>query len=143
MCRHQSRRMDWNGCEEADKEYMTQIRRLYSYMTPFVSKSPRGSFLNYRDVDIGVTKTWSYDEGKVYGAKYFMNNFDRLVKVKTALHLILFLWRNIMVLLVIGGRRCQRICTRSKLFFFYKRMATKGMYQSINRFCHFCHILLS
>ncbi|KAL6332350.1 hypothetical protein AAG906_004919 [Vitis piasezkii] len=70
--------------EEADKEYMTQIRRLYSYMTPFVSKSPRGSFLNYRDVDIGVTKTWSYDEGKVYGAKYFMNNFDRLVKVKTA-----------------------------------------------------------
>lgn len=70
--------------EEADKEYMTQIRRLYSYMTPFVSKSPRGSFLNYRDVDIGVTKTWSYDEGKVYGTKYFMNNFDRLVKVKTA-----------------------------------------------------------
>jgi hypothetical protein len=70
---------------EADKLYMTQVRRLYSYMTPFVSKSPRGAYINYRDLDIGTNKHDgnSYTEGKVYGQKYFLGNFDRLVKVKT------------------------------------------------------------
>ncbi|KAK3011147.1 hypothetical protein RJ639_011091 [Escallonia herrerae] len=78
--------VNWNdGGAEAEKNYLSQIRRLYSYMTPFVSKSPRGAFLNYRDVDIGVTANGkdSYSEGEVYGTKYFMGNFDRLVKVKT------------------------------------------------------------
>ncbi|WJZ84630.1 hypothetical protein VitviT2T_004226 [Vitis vinifera] len=71
---------------EADKEHMNLIRELYSYMTPLVSKTPRGAYLNYRDVDIGISHNGkdSYQEGKVYGVQYFMNNFDRLVKVKTA-----------------------------------------------------------
>ena len=71
---------------EADKMYVNSMRELYSYMTPYVSKSPRGSYLNYRDIDIGISHNGkdSYQEGKVYGVKYFMNNFDRLVKVKTA-----------------------------------------------------------
>ena len=71
---------------EADKKYVNLIRELHSYMTPLVSKSPRGSYLNYRDIDIGISHNGkdSYQEGKVYGVKYFMNNFDRLVKVKTA-----------------------------------------------------------
>ncbi|KAL6348133.1 hypothetical protein AAG906_039581 [Vitis piasezkii] len=71
---------------EADKKYVNSMRELYSYMTPYVSKSPRGSYLNYRDIDIGISHNGkdSYQEGKVYGVKYFMNNFDRLVKVKTA-----------------------------------------------------------
>lgn len=56
-------------------------------MTPFVSKDPRRAFLNYRDLDIGVMKAGenSYKEGRVYGKKYFNQNFDRLVKVKTAI----------------------------------------------------------
>jgi len=71
---------------EADKNYTTQIRRLYSYMTPFVSKNPRSAFLNYRDLDIGVNHFGknSLEEGEVYGVKYFNDNYDRLVKVKTA-----------------------------------------------------------
>ena len=70
---------------EADKKYVNAMRELYSYMTPFVSKSPRGAYLNYRDIDIGISHNCknSYQEGKVYGVKYFMNNFERLVKVKT------------------------------------------------------------
>ncbi|XP_016648184.1 PREDICTED: reticuline oxidase-like protein [Prunus mume] len=67
--------------EDSEKNYLTQSRRLYSYMTPFVSKNPRSAFLNYRDLDIGDN---SYEEGKVYGLKYFNDNFDRLLKVKTA-----------------------------------------------------------
>ncbi|KAJ9140896.1 hypothetical protein P3X46_031488 [Hevea brasiliensis] len=70
----------------AEIEYLTQARKLYSYMTPFVSKNPRSAFLNYRDLDIGVMEAGknSYEEGSVYGYKYFNGNFDRLVKVKTA-----------------------------------------------------------
>ncbi|XP_074321627.1 berberine bridge enzyme-like 21 [Silene latifolia] len=59
------------------------LRKLYEFMTPYVSKNPRGAFLNYRDIDIGVSHNWTYDEGEVYGRKYFLGNFDRLVKVKT------------------------------------------------------------
>ncbi|XP_030468447.1 berberine bridge enzyme-like 19 [Syzygium oleosum] len=71
---------------EAGKKYLAQISRLHSYMTPFVSKNPRSAFLNYRDLDIGTTTNGknSYEEGRVYGVSYFNDNFERLVKVKTA-----------------------------------------------------------
>ncbi|KDP36343.1 hypothetical protein JCGZ_09763 [Jatropha curcas] len=71
--------------DAAESEYLSEIRKLYSYMTPFVSKNPRSAFLNYRDLDIGVMEPGknSYEEGSVYGHKYFNGNFDRLVKVKT------------------------------------------------------------
>ncbi|GJR22072.1 berberine bridge enzyme-like protein 21 [Tanacetum coccineum] len=66
--------------------YMTQTRTLYAFMTRFVSKNPRCSFLCYRDLDIGTmvgNGESSYNSGKVYGEKYFKSNFHRLVKVKT------------------------------------------------------------
>jgi hypothetical protein len=71
---------------EAERNFLTQARRLFSYMTPFVSKSPRGAFLNYRDLDIGMTDNGkhSVEDGEVYGVKYFGGNYERLVKVKTA-----------------------------------------------------------
>lgn len=74
--------------DAAEKYYTSQIRRLYDYMTPFVSKNPRRAFLNYRDLDIGISNNKSdknsYEEGEIYGVKYFHNNFERLVKIKTA-----------------------------------------------------------
>ncbi|KAB1222876.1 Reticuline oxidase-like protein [Morella rubra] len=71
---------------DAEKTNLGLTRRLYSYMTAFVSKNPRSAYLNYRDLDIGINHHGnnSYEEGKVYGVKYFNANFDRLVKVKTA-----------------------------------------------------------
>ncbi|XP_038685566.1 berberine bridge enzyme-like 19 [Tripterygium wilfordii] len=71
---------------EAEEKYLRQARELYSFMTPFVSKNPRSAFLNYRDLDIGVMPngTNDYKAGSVYGIKYFNDNYDRLVKVKTA-----------------------------------------------------------
>lgn len=70
----------------AENNYLNQLRSLHEFMTPYVSKSPRGAYLNYRDVEIGTTDNGknSYNEGKVYGESYFGPNFDRLVKVKTA-----------------------------------------------------------
>lgn len=66
--------------------FTNEAKRLYSYMTPFVSKNPRSAFLNYRDLDIGVNSFGknSFQEGEVYGSKYFNDNFQRLVKIKTA-----------------------------------------------------------
>ncbi|KAK9284128.1 hypothetical protein L1049_023295 [Liquidambar formosana] len=78
--------MNWHKeGSKGDKLHMNQIRRVYSYMTPFVTKSPRGAYLNYRDLDIGINHhdKNSHEEGKFYGEKYFLGNFDRLVKVKT------------------------------------------------------------
>ncbi|KAL2341575.1 hypothetical protein Fmac_009515 [Flemingia macrophylla] len=70
----------------AAQNFINQTRTLYSYMTPFVSQNPRSAFLNYRDLDIGVNTFGknSFQEGEVYGRKYFNDNFERLVKVKTA-----------------------------------------------------------
>jgi len=77
---------DWNesGQEKANY-YIDLTRQLYSYMTPFVSKNPRQAFLNYRDLDLGINHNGkeSYLEGRVYGIKYFQENFNRLVKIKT------------------------------------------------------------
>ncbi|KAL1166719.1 hypothetical protein V6Z11_A06G215500 [Gossypium hirsutum] len=69
---------------EADKNFTTQAKLLHDFMTPFVSKNPRSAYFNYRDIDVGSTKKWSYEEGKVYGESYFNGNYERLVDVKTA-----------------------------------------------------------
>ncbi|XP_027932165.1 berberine bridge enzyme-like 21 [Vigna unguiculata] len=69
----------------AAQNFTNQAKRLYSYMTPFVSKNPRRAFLNYRDLDIGVNNFGenSFQEGQVYGSKYFNQNLERLVNIKT------------------------------------------------------------
>ncbi|XP_004504724.2 berberine bridge enzyme-like 21 [Cicer arietinum] len=70
---------------DVENNFTNQARMLYNYMTPFVSNNPRRAFLNYRDLDIGINDfgNSSYEQGVVYGAKYFNNNFERLVKIKT------------------------------------------------------------
>ncbi|KAK8281304.1 hypothetical protein V6Z12_D09G229500 [Gossypium hirsutum] len=52
----------------------------------FVSKSPREAYVNYRDLDIGKNNEdgyTTYAQMSTWGRKYFKNNFDRLVKIKT------------------------------------------------------------
>ncbi|XP_024638859.1 berberine bridge enzyme-like 21 [Medicago truncatula] len=71
---------------DIENNFTNQARMLYDYMTPFVSNNPRRAFLNYRDLDIGTNDFGnnSYEQGVVYGMKYFSSNFERLVKIKTA-----------------------------------------------------------
>ncbi|GMH01430.1 hypothetical protein Nepgr_003269 [Nepenthes gracilis] len=79
-------RTSWNqGGDEVAKHYIDLTRELHAYMTPFVSKSPREAFLNYRDIDLGINHQdkRSYCEGMGYGIKYFKDNFYRLVQIKT------------------------------------------------------------
>ncbi|PHU14540.1 hypothetical protein BC332_15745 [Capsicum chinense] len=74
------------GEDEVAERHINWIRRLYSYMTPFVSKFPRAAYINYWDLDIGMNNMKGYTsfvQAKVWGIKYCKNNFDRLVYVKT------------------------------------------------------------
>ncbi|KAK1391069.1 Cannabidiolic acid synthase [Heracleum sosnowskyi] len=60
------------------------IRGLYSYLTPYTA--PRTAYVNYNDFDLGVNNLHgptSYDQASSWGKKYFKNNFDRLVQVKS------------------------------------------------------------
>lgn len=80
--------------EEAGDKYGKHLRELHSLMTPYVSSEPREAFLNYRDIELGTNDNGPrrYEEAKVYGHMYFNNNFDRLVKVKTAVDPDNFFW---------------------------------------------------
>ncbi|KAK2985593.1 hypothetical protein RJ640_000290 [Escallonia rubra] len=73
------------GKEEESPRHIDWMRKLYSYMAPFVSKSPRAAYVNYRDLDLGMNKkdgSTSYAEACIWGTKYFKSNFNRLVQVK-------------------------------------------------------------
>ncbi|XP_047149772.1 cannabidiolic acid synthase-like 1 [Vigna umbellata] len=71
--------------DEATQRHVNWIRRLYKYMEPYVSNSPRAAYVNYRDLDIGVNNNGytSYNQASIWGLKYFSNNFKRLATVKT------------------------------------------------------------
>ncbi|KAL7241884.1 hypothetical protein ACSBR1_014458 [Camellia fascicularis] len=67
----------------SDAKHIDWIRSLYDYMASYVSKSPREAYVNYRDLDLGVNKNGTtFRQASVWGAKYFKNNFKRLVQVK-------------------------------------------------------------
>ncbi|TXG57891.1 hypothetical protein EZV62_015720 [Acer yangbiense] len=76
--------------EGGDKKQATKhidwIRSLYNYMGTYVSKFPRGSYVNVRDLDLGMNmkiSNSSFFEATVWGSKYFKDNFNRLIRVKT------------------------------------------------------------
>ncbi|CAI8603156.1 unnamed protein product [Vicia faba] len=74
--------------EDNDKssDYIDWIRGFYSSMTPFVSHDPRAAYINYIDFDLGVMEVISVNHvvnPRVWGEKYFLDNYDRLVKAKT------------------------------------------------------------
>ncbi|KAK0579489.1 hypothetical protein LWI29_027055 [Acer saccharum] len=77
---------DEEGNEIAQK-HINWIRRLYSFVAPYVSKNPRAAYVNYRDLDIGTNNNkgsyTSFKQASIWGVKYFKNNFNRLVHVKT------------------------------------------------------------
>ncbi|WCJ24355.1 FAD-binding Berberine family protein [Euphorbia peplus] len=73
--------------EKLTAQYMKKVRTLYEAMTPYVSNNPREAFLNYRDVQIGSIGSngnGTFLEATVYGTRIFKENFERLVRVKTA-----------------------------------------------------------
>ncbi|KAL8525146.1 hypothetical protein ACS0TY_014677 [Phlomoides rotata] len=80
--------VNWRQDHKAQNSdrYISWARRVYSYLTPYVSKSPREAYMNYRDLDVGVNNNegeTSYAQASIWGLKYLKNNFHRLALVKT------------------------------------------------------------
>ncbi|KAL2325359.1 hypothetical protein Fmac_024417 [Flemingia macrophylla] len=81
--------------KESDKDkssdYVDWIRGFYAAMTPFVSWGPRAAYINYMDFDLGVMGQISngaiekdtVENARVWGEKYFLSNYERLVRAKT------------------------------------------------------------
>ncbi|KAM0018220.1 putative tetrahydroberberine oxidase [Helianthus debilis subsp. tardiflorus] len=79
---------NWMSPEkEAMDKHVDWIRKLYDYMSEYVSGSPRQAYVNYRDLDLGMNDKNGDDTSVVtassWGTRYFKDNFNRLVKIKT------------------------------------------------------------
>ncbi|KAL5702358.1 cinnamyl-alcohol dehydrogenase [Ranunculus cassubicifolius] len=75
--------LNWQNVDDSSR-YLAAARRLYDFMTPLVSKSPRSSYFNYRDLNVGANRdvNTSYEEARGWGNAYFKGNFERLALVK-------------------------------------------------------------
>ncbi|CAA7054568.1 unnamed protein product [Microthlaspi erraticum] len=73
----------WNN-EKATKVNLGLMKELYDVAKPYVSSNPREAFLNYRDVDVGSNPSGETNVAKaeIYGSKYFLGNWKRLMDVK-------------------------------------------------------------
>uniref|UniRef100_A0ACD5WSK7 Uncharacterized protein n=1 Tax=Avena sativa TaxID=4498 RepID=A0ACD5WSK7_AVESA len=71
---------------EAGAAPLSWSKDMYNYMEPYVSKNPRQAYANYRDIDLGrnevVDDVSTYSSGKVWGQKYFKDNYERLALTK-------------------------------------------------------------
>jgi len=85
---------DLGGRAAAGESCMGWLRSLYAFMAPHVSKDPRAAYVNYLDLDLG-TNNWTASVGgsseaavararSSWGVAYFGDNFNRLVRAKTA-----------------------------------------------------------
>uniref|UniRef100_A0A3Q7F561 FAD-binding PCMH-type domain-containing protein n=2 Tax=Solanum lycopersicum TaxID=4081 RepID=A0A3Q7F561_SOLLC len=77
--------VNWgDNSESISSQKIRWMRKLYKKMEPYVAKSPRSAYLNYRDLDFGTnSEDYSYSKAKKWGEKYYSGNFERLAKVKS------------------------------------------------------------
>ncbi|KAJ4769991.1 FAD-binding Berberine family protein [Rhynchospora pubera] len=82
----------WNRASDTEA-HLGWIRGLRSSMTYLVSTNPRRAYVNFRDLDLGsndVGRNTSYENARVWGEKYFKDNFKRLALSKVRLILRIF-----------------------------------------------------
>lgn len=80
----------WTEGDENPSKHMDWIRRVYSYMSCYVSKYPREAYVNYRDFDLGTNKKMKTGPNLMsamatWGRQYYKGNLNRLVEVKSTL----------------------------------------------------------
>ncbi|KAL5563513.1 hypothetical protein UlMin_033260 [Ulmus minor] len=75
---------NWQEGDKKATEHINWTRKVYNYLTPYVSKNPREAYVNYRDLDLGRNRDKiSFREASAWGQRYFKSNFERLVRIKT------------------------------------------------------------
>ncbi|XP_020268996.1 berberine bridge enzyme-like 22 [Asparagus officinalis] len=77
--------MRWFETDEQESErQLDSMRKLYDFMTPYISSNPRTAYYSYKDVDLGRTEGLmpSYFEARQWGERYFKGNFEKLAIVK-------------------------------------------------------------
>ncbi|XP_030468451.2 berberine bridge enzyme-like 13 [Syzygium oleosum] len=96
----------WQDGDKDPSKHMDWVRRLYYYMTPYVSKFPREAYVNYRDLDLGMNRrrNTTFMEASSWGYKYYKGNFYRLAKIKSRVDPDNFFWHE-QSIPVIPGRR--------------------------------------
>lgn len=70
--------------EEAKR--LQWVRNIDAYLAPYVTSNPRSAYVNYVNLWMGTnnpTGKTSYAEASKWGKRYFKNNFERLVMVKS------------------------------------------------------------
>ncbi|KAL1539115.1 cinnamyl-alcohol dehydrogenase [Salvia divinorum] len=82
--------VEWDETENGrSQDYIAWIRGFYNAMAPFVSSEPRAAYVNYMDLDLGFEGSTELEVGdavevaRTWGEKYFLKNYDRLVRAKT------------------------------------------------------------
>ncbi|CAA0827581.1 FAD-binding Berberine family protein [Striga hermonthica] len=101
----------YDASPELESRHVNWIRGLYDYMGAYVSRFPRGAYVNYRDLDLGTNGNCSgvgfVEGGKYYwGFSYFNRNFKRLVLVKSMVDRENFFWheQSIPTLMMLRGK---------------------------------------
>ncbi|PKA52206.1 Cannabidiolic acid synthase [Apostasia shenzhenica] len=71
--------------KDETRKHLDWMQRFYELLTPFVSRNPRGAYLNARDLDLGRNEEGriGYENAKIWGKRYFKGNFKRLAMVKS------------------------------------------------------------
>ncbi|XP_047093148.1 berberine bridge enzyme-like Cyn d 4 [Lolium rigidum] len=78
----------WQG--DGGAPATTWLAKFYDFMGHHVSKKPRQAYVNFRDLDIGQNpavvdgNVSTFESGKAWGERYFMDNYHRLASVKAA-----------------------------------------------------------
>ncbi|KAF8025120.1 hypothetical protein BT93_F2078 [Corymbia citriodora subsp. variegata] len=84
--------VEWHEDDNEGRDgYLKWIRRFHDFMAPHVSSGPRAAYINYMDLDLGVMGLIDHSAGnddavevaRAWGDKYFLGNYDRLVRAKT------------------------------------------------------------
>ncbi|KDP34622.1 hypothetical protein JCGZ_11145 [Jatropha curcas] len=75
----------WQNGQKNEAKHIDGVRKLYNYMEHFVPNNPRTAYANYRDLDLGMNSKNNFNvtQASVWGIKYYKDNFNRLIQVKT------------------------------------------------------------
>jgi FAD/FMN-containing dehydrogenase len=82
------KRVEWNTSSLiVAQERIKWMTKFHDLMGRYIANNPRKAYADYTDYDLGLNNPHgptSVEQARKWGRHYFLGNFDRLVRVKTA-----------------------------------------------------------